>query len=372
MWINTILTQFILSIKYEAYYKINLRMVGKKKRVGIAPNHKPSRNKQRLFSVNTNPHAFSLRCVGVIADETWTLSSPLTSCEVRAVIRFLHAEGQSAAEIHRRLCRVYGDTVKSANCVRERCRKFRGGRADVHDVGGQGRHSIVTDELVQKVDQCARGKRRFTKSELYEKQPTDFHKTQRMGSALTFLKRYWEEGGEFLDRIVTGVETWVQFVNTEKKEQSKQWRMHTHSPNKPKKFKQTPLNKKLMATVFWDRKGILLTEFIAPGTTIPSEVYYDTLHKLWRSIQNDAGCSLKVSFSCMTTHVHTPQLAKCFNHALQLGDFRPPSLQSEPGAKRLPFLLQDEGLVGYPALPLQRRAHAWSQQQGAYLGGTVF
>jgi hypothetical protein len=33
-------------------------------------------------------------------------------------------------------------------------------------------------------------------------------------------------------------ETWVSFVNVEIKEQSKQ-SMHTHSPNKPKKFKQT-------------------------------------------------------------------------------------------------------------------------------------
>ena len=31
------------------------------------------------------------------------------SCEVRAVICFLHAEGQSAAEIHHRLCRVHSD-----------------------------------------------------------------------------------------------------------------------------------------------------------------------------------------------------------------------------------------------------------------------
>ena len=35
------------------------------------------------------------------------------SCKVRAVIRFLHTEGQSAAEIQRRLCRVYGDNVTS-------------------------------------------------------------------------------------------------------------------------------------------------------------------------------------------------------------------------------------------------------------------
>ena len=41
-----------------------------------------------------------------------------------------------------------------------------------------------------------------------------------------------------------------------------------------------------MAAVFWDRKGILLKEFMAPGTTITSQVYCETLHKLQRSIQN--------------------------------------------------------------------------------------
>jgi len=46
-----------------------------------------------------------------------TITAP-ASCEVRAVIRFLHAEGQSAAEILRRLCRVYGDTVMSELCER--------------------------------------------------------------------------------------------------------------------------------------------------------------------------------------------------------------------------------------------------------------
>jgi len=71
-----------------------------------------------------------------------------------------------------------------------------------------------------------------------------------------------------------------------------------------------------------------------------------------RSKTNGAGCSPKASsFSC--SH-------KCFNQDLQLGDFRPPSLLSWPGAKRLPSLHQDEGLVGYPALPHQRRAHGFN------------
>ena len=42
----------------------------------------------------------------------------------------------------------------------------------------------------------------------------------------------------------------------------------------------------MMATVVWDRKRILLTEFKAPRTTITSEVYCEMLHKLRRSIQN--------------------------------------------------------------------------------------
>jgi hypothetical protein len=40
----------------------------------------------------------------------------------------------------------------------------------MHDEGGQERHLIVTDELVQKVDQCLHGKR-FTISELSEEFP---------------------------------------------------------------------------------------------------------------------------------------------------------------------------------------------------------
>jgi hypothetical protein len=40
-----------------------------------------------------------------------TIIAAPASCKVRAVIRFLHTEGQSAAEIHRRLRRVYGDNI---------------------------------------------------------------------------------------------------------------------------------------------------------------------------------------------------------------------------------------------------------------------
>jgi hypothetical protein len=105
---------------------------------------------------------------------------------------------------------------------------------------------------------------------------TGAHKTQRMALALTFLESNHKDGNEFLDHIVTDNKTWAPLVNVETKEQSKEW-MHTHSPNKMEKFKQTSA-RKLMATVFWDRKGVLMVEF-TQGTTITSEVYYEMLKK---------------------------------------------------------------------------------------------
>jgi hypothetical protein len=51
------------------------------------------------------------------------------------------------------------------------------------------------------------------------------------------------------------------------------------TPNKPKKFKQMLSARKLMAAVFWVRKGMIMVEVMQQGTTITSEVYYKTLKK---------------------------------------------------------------------------------------------
>jgi hypothetical protein len=44
--------------------------------------------------------------------------------------------------------------------------------------------------------------------------------------------------------------------------------MHIHRTSKNAR--------KLIAAVFWDRKGLLMVEFKELGTTILSEVYHDT------------------------------------------------------------------------------------------------
>jgi len=44
-----------------------------------------------------------------------------------------------------------------------------------------------------------------------------------------------------------------------------------------------------MASVFWDRKGILLVDFMPPGATINAAAYCDTMTRLRRAIQNQRG-----------------------------------------------------------------------------------
>jgi histone-lysine N-methyltransferase SETMAR len=106
-----------------------------------------------------------------------------------------------------------------------------------------------------------------------------------MGAALTFLECYHRDGDKFLDHIVTGDETWVSHFTPESKHQSLEWH-HPRSLSKPRKFKQILSTWKIMAMVYWDRKGVLLVEFMPQGTIISAESYCATLRRLWYAIQN--------------------------------------------------------------------------------------
>jgi hypothetical protein len=48
---------------------------------------------------------------------------------------------------------------------------------------------------------------------------------------------------------------------------------------RPKNLDKRLPSRKLMTTVFFDRKGVLMVEFMQQGTTIMSEVYFKTQGK---------------------------------------------------------------------------------------------
>ncbi|UYV72367.1 hypothetical protein LAZ67_9002822 [Cordylochernes scorpioides] len=176
----------------------------------------------------------------VLAEQPLVMELPLVSpasCELRSVIRFLAAKKNSAKDIHTELCQL---------------------------------SDLVPDVSKTTIDKNLREHLGYSKvcAIWVPKMLTEDHKRQWVDAAQKFLDCHKTDGEEFLDSI----------------EQSKQWK-HTSSP-KPLKFKQTLSAGKLIATVFWGRKGLLLCDFMRRGTTINSNWYCEILKQLRRVIQN--------------------------------------------------------------------------------------
>ncbi|KAF2365526.1 Transposase type 1 [Trinorchestia longiramus] len=93
----------------------------------------------------------------------------------------------------------------------------------------------------------------------------------------------WDENPElFLQRIVTGDETWLYQYDPEGKTQSKQWLPKGGSG--PVKAKSERSRGKVMATVFWDAEGILLVDFLENKKNITAIYYEEILRKLSKKI----------------------------------------------------------------------------------------
>ena len=106
--------------------------------------------------------------------------------------------------------------------------------------------------------------------------------------------------------IVDG--TWVHHYEPENKGQSHQW-AGPGSP-RPKKFKTQSSAGKVMATVFWDAKGVIMLDFSPKRSTIIGEYYANLLDQRRTVIREKAEVnSLKVSAA--TGQRESPHLQSC-------------------------------------------------------------
>ena len=98
----------------------------------------------------------------------------------------------------------------------------------------------------------------------------------------SLLKRFRSKD-DFLLRLVTVNETWVHYYEPENKAQSRQ-RVGPGSP-RPKKFKTQPSAGKMMATVFWDAKGVIMLDVLPKRRTINCVYYANLLDQLITAIR---------------------------------------------------------------------------------------
>ena len=72
------------------------------------------------------------------------------------------------------------------------------------------------------------------------------------------LDLYRSDKEQFCRHLVTEDEMWIHHWDPESKLETMQWK-HVESPP-PKKFRTRTSAGKVMATIFWDSEGLLLTD----------------------------------------------------------------------------------------------------------------
>lgn len=232
--------------------------------------------------------------------------------EQRAVIKFLTKEGCKATEIHNRMCNVMGKDAPNFSTVCRWSLQFKRGRESLDDDPRSGRPSEVTrPEVIAAIERRILADRRVKVSELslefqisvgsvekiihdhlgmskvsarwVPRNLTAQDRQKRTESCMELLDRFNADEARFLSRLVTGDETWIHHWDPETKLESKQWK-HPSSPP-PLKFRTQPSAGKVMATIFWDAKGILLIDYLPTKTTMNGQYYANLMQELRKTIR---------------------------------------------------------------------------------------
>ena len=128
-------------------------------------------------------------------------------------------------------------------------------------------------------------------------------------SVCSALLKVLGQKGDFLLHLVTVDETWVHYYKPENKDQSHQW-VGLGSP-RPKKFKTQPSAGKVMATVFWDAKGVIMLDFLPKRSTITGVYCANLLDQLRTAIRekHQGKFSKRVLLQQDNARVHTCKVA---------------------------------------------------------------
>jgi len=227
--------------------------------------------------------------------------------EARSVMKYLNLKGNNARQIHDEMVTVYGHESPSYDTVVRWKRNFQTGHMSLTDEPRSGRPSLTDDQdIVKEVEALILSDRRITVQSIMKEARlshgsvvkiihdnlnmskvsarwvprllTPFQKQNREELSQRMLTLLEADEDNFFERLITMDECWVYLHDLETKEMSKQWK-HPSSPP-PKKAKVQKSAGKVMLSVFWDCRGIILTDYLAEGTTITSKYYCALLNKL--------------------------------------------------------------------------------------------
>ena len=153
-------------------------------------------------------------------------------------------------------------------------------------------------------------------------------KAVRKRVAEELLRRYEAEGEQFLNRIVTVDETWIQDFEPQMKSQSSQWKHAT--PSRPKKCRCQQSKVKLMIIMAYDKNGVIATDRVPPGSTVTAAYNRKFLQDvlLPKICQKSPPCSQPVSSLWMIMRGLMPQVQYPKFWKIWMASASPPAIQS--------------------------------------------
>ncbi len=228
--------------------------------------------------------------------------------EQRSVIKFFVSTGAMPIKCWRHLQQGFQGTTVSQKTVRKWHKRFRQGDGSVKDRPCSGRpHTARTPEMIQSMQRCIETDRRTTVHDIAE--------TLNIGksSAHSILKKDLKQSklcpkfipkvltpeqklfrvrmcelnmqalkddDYYLNKIITGDESWVSVFEMETKRSSCEWHPKGTIAARPTKALRQRSERKSMLTVFFDESGEVLVDFKDPKVTVDSDNYCDILRKL--------------------------------------------------------------------------------------------
>ncbi|KAL4142816.1 hypothetical protein QTP88_005213 [Uroleucon formosanum] len=230
--------------------------------------------------------------------------------EQRCAIRFCFKLGHNATETFQKLQQAYGEDVLSRARVFRWFKAFSEGRELIEDEPRSGRPSTSkNDENIAKVRDLVRSDRRMTVRMIGEQlglSHTTVHqiltvdlemrkicakmvpkilsqdqKDNRRDRCLDFLEQIANDHS-FLERVITGDESWIFEYDPETKRQSQEW--HTSASPRQKKGRMSKSKIKTMLICFFDSQGIVHKEFVPQGQTVNQHFYKEVLERLRKRV----------------------------------------------------------------------------------------
>jgi histone-lysine N-methyltransferase SETMAR len=224
-----------------------------------------------------------------------------TTEHIRHCMLFQFKSGVNATVATKNICAVYPEAISVRQC-QNWFQRFREGDFDLKDKPRPGAVPVVNDDVLRADIESNPRQTTYDLAERYgccqktiwnhlhaigkvcklsvwvPHKLTDENRTQRTTICSGLLSR--QETDPFLERIITGDEKWVLYVNVQR---DKQWLDPNQKPLPTAKAGLHP--KKVLLSVWWDISGIVYWELLEKNRTIDAELYCQQLDRLSQKIR---------------------------------------------------------------------------------------